>query len=410
MGPIIIFDKSFLQSLNLDEAVWLDHFFLCNICPLFYVETLSDIEKTIKKGRSAEQVVGEIASKFPELHGMPSAYHLEICIANLLGNHIPMTGQIPIRQGRPVKVAGKSSVVVEPTPEAEAFSRWQKGDFLTVERNFARFWRNQLKEVELHKSLKLLETIDIDLNNCKNLETVKLKATDFFHSTNNCDQQMRLTLSLLNVPQNMYLEIVNLWTKSGNIPLSDFAPYTAYVMIIELFFLIAMKIGLISYSRASNKIDISYIHYLPFSMVFVSSDKLHRRCVPLFLRKDQEFIWGLDLKADLSKINQYYSSLAPEIKEKGIDFFAPYPPQEGEFLVTKLWDRYLQRNGKTTESEEIYSRDEKEIVQEMNRIAESPSVTTDEIDFDVSNPDSIIIKRVVQKKKGTWYQLPKDIK
>ncbi len=27
MGPIALFDKSFLQSLTVDELVWFDHFF-----------------------------------------------------------------------------------------------------------------------------------------------------------------------------------------------------------------------------------------------------------------------------------------------------------------------------------------------------------------------------------------------
>jgi len=36
MGPCVLFDKSFLQSLSLDEAVLFDNFFLCNIAPLFF--------------------------------------------------------------------------------------------------------------------------------------------------------------------------------------------------------------------------------------------------------------------------------------------------------------------------------------------------------------------------------------
>jgi hypothetical protein len=28
MGPITLFDKSFIQSLSLDEAVWFDKFFM----------------------------------------------------------------------------------------------------------------------------------------------------------------------------------------------------------------------------------------------------------------------------------------------------------------------------------------------------------------------------------------------
>jgi hypothetical protein len=50
MGPITIFDKSALQSLSMDESVWLDAFFLVNIVPLFYVETLADLEKEVAEG------------------------------------------------------------------------------------------------------------------------------------------------------------------------------------------------------------------------------------------------------------------------------------------------------------------------------------------------------------------------
>jgi len=45
VGPIALFDKSFLQSLNVDEAVLFDHFFLPVISPLFFVETLADLSR-----------------------------------------------------------------------------------------------------------------------------------------------------------------------------------------------------------------------------------------------------------------------------------------------------------------------------------------------------------------------------
>ena len=57
MGPITLFDKSFLQSLSLDESVWFDHFFLTNVAPIFYVETLADLNKTVRKERTPEQEV-----------------------------------------------------------------------------------------------------------------------------------------------------------------------------------------------------------------------------------------------------------------------------------------------------------------------------------------------------------------
>ena len=65
MGPIIVYDKSTLQSLNVDESCWLDAFYLPIITPLFFVETLADLEKQVIKGRTPEQVVGELSRQDP---------------------------------------------------------------------------------------------------------------------------------------------------------------------------------------------------------------------------------------------------------------------------------------------------------------------------------------------------------
>ena len=128
MGPIALFDKSFIQSLSLDESTWFDHFFYPTICPLFYVETLADLTKNNNSsGRSGEDEVRIIASKTPALSGGPCAHHGELCISNLLGHRIPMTGQIPVAGGRRVKADdGRRGVIFDPSSEVQAFSRWKK--------------------------------------------------------------------------------------------------------------------------------------------------------------------------------------------------------------------------------------------------------------------------------------------
>jgi hypothetical protein len=42
-GPSPIFDKSSIESFNLDEAVLMDHFYMSTITPVFYVECLADL-------------------------------------------------------------------------------------------------------------------------------------------------------------------------------------------------------------------------------------------------------------------------------------------------------------------------------------------------------------------------------
>ena len=134
MGPIALFDKSFLQSLSLDESTWFDHFFYPTICPLFYVETLADLTKNNNSsGRSGEDEVRIIASKTPALSGGPCAYHRELCISNLLGHQIPMTGQIPVAGGRRVKADdGRKGVIFDPSPEVQAFHAGKNQNFKTL--------------------------------------------------------------------------------------------------------------------------------------------------------------------------------------------------------------------------------------------------------------------------------------
>lgn len=80
MGPNALFDKSFLQCLSLDESVWFDHYFYGLVCPLFYVETLADLEKAVREGRTPEAEVGIIADKFPEMYAVPSVHHTNAAI------------------------------------------------------------------------------------------------------------------------------------------------------------------------------------------------------------------------------------------------------------------------------------------------------------------------------------------
>ena len=65
MGPMTIFDKSALQALSMDESVWFDAFFGVNVVPVFYIETLADLEKDMAEGKNAEDLVGMLAERLP---------------------------------------------------------------------------------------------------------------------------------------------------------------------------------------------------------------------------------------------------------------------------------------------------------------------------------------------------------
>ncbi len=409
MGPITLFDKSFLQSLSIDESIWFNHYYLCNICPLFYIETLADLEKEMKNGRTAEEVVGNIADKFPQ-SGMPNSYHEDICLGNLLGNDIPMCGQILISSGRPVKEDNKAGIVIEETPESAAFNRWQQRDFLAVERNQAKTWRNHMSNLNLEDLYKLLRNFPLNYESTKRLEDIKDLVMSFLSDPSYFQQQLYFVYKLINIPEIYFYNILNLWRYRGQKSIAQYAPYASYVLLIDLVFIISMKRGFISSQRPSNRTDISYLKYLPFSNIFVSNDRLHKMLAPLFLREDQEFIWGEDLKADLKIINNYFIELPDEIKEKGIYYFASSPPINKDCLTTSIWKRHMNFNLVANTENYHEPKIDEELLSNMNKLADAKTIDSSEIDFDVSNPDFIMVKHLTNKKKGSWYILPKGIK
>jgi hypothetical protein len=88
--------------------------------------------------------------------------------------------------------------------------------------------------------------------------------------------------------------------------------------MVDLFFYLSLDAGLISAERQNNRVDVAYLYYLPFCMIFTSGDSLYRRITPLFLRNDQEFLWAPDLKADLSRLDAHYAALPEEVKAQGV--------------------------------------------------------------------------------------------
>ena len=408
MGPITLFDKSFLQSLNIDESVWFDNFFFSVICPIFYVETLADLKKP-KLRRPPEQEVGIIADKFPEMHCAPTVHHQEMVIGDLLGNHVPLTGQIPRDPSRFVASDRHKGVIFEESPEEKAFLRWQSREFYDLEREFASTWRANLESLDLKRIPDEFRNIGISGRNCKSLREAKSIADALVNGTDKTLEVLGFLFFVLDIPQEGRNLIMERWVASKFPPLSSFAPYAAHFLTVEIFFQISLEASQISSDRPSNRLDIAYLYYLPFCMVFVSSDRLHRKCAPLFLRKNQSFIWGPELKSALSVLDQHYSALPKSERKKGVMHFAPHPPTEIESIISREWDRHLHGWREYTKHPPIEFDSNPETVKKVKQLINAPSLQPNGVDFDSKNPDYMFISRDVHQKKGKWWQLPHDI-
>lgn len=412
MGPVVLFDKSFLQSLTLDESVWFDHFFLPVVCPIFFVETLADLTKQQRatSSRTPQDEVRILADKSPVMSGAPCVHHMQLSIANLMGYAAPRLGQVPQAGGRPVRSKdGKPGVVFERSREAESFARWQRGMFYEVERDAASSWREMLASLNLPEVAQRMGALGITPQTCKTVSDAYGLAASLVHSQAAPEDKIALLFAFIHVPSHLCGQIYHRWESAGFPPLARHAPYAAHVLTVELFFQIALAAKLISAERASNRADIAYLFYLPFCHIFVSGDKLHRNCTPAFLTKHQDFLWGPDLKAALSSINQSLSVASEADRQLGLLQLAPRPPGDESNLVVAIWNKHTPGNEESSALDIPLDSDAvRTLVEQLKEFSAAPT------DSDVSNisPDeleSVAIERLVPAKRGSWWIIPKAV-
>ena len=413
MGPITIFDKSALQSLSMDESVWLDAFFLVNVVPLFYVETLADLEKKVAEGRSPEDLVGMLAAKTPP-NAVPNVYHRSLISAELTGWKVPMGGQVPIAGGEVMRGPdGEVGVHVQEFDEAAALDRWKNHEFLEIEREIAKQWRSELADDDRDRKIGVLRNIlPIDAR-IPDLPALKA-AIDVFCDTAE-KEVIALALDVLGVPELSAQDVTARWEAASRPALEAFAPYTTHVFKVDLLYYLGIDRGFISGERPSNKADMAYLYYLPFSMLFTSGDNLHRRTVPLFLREDQSFAEAATFKSALRELDDYYDQFPNEVKELGVMVFAHYPPAELDNLVVQLWDKHMRpdwRDGAESSDEVLArwqaSQQHGSAAEFRARIESAQPLADAEAQLE-DEPDYIVIGHQVPVRKGKWRLLPEEV-
>lgn len=415
MGPITIFDKSALQSLSMDESVWLDAFFLVNVVPLFYVETLADLEKEVAEGKSPKDLVGMLATKTPP-NAVPNGHHRSLISAELTGWKVPMDGRVPIAGGDVMRSPdGEIGVHVQDFEEAAALNRWKNHEFLEIERKIAKRWRSDLADDDRDRTIGVLRNILPVDTQIPDLAALKAAIDDF------CDSAAReviaLALDVLGVPEHSARDVLARWEAAGRPKLEAFAPYTTHVFKVDLLYYLGIDRSFISGERVSNKADMAYLYYLPFSMLFTSGDKLHRRTAPLFLRSDQSFAEAVAFKAALNELDEYYDKLPDEIKVLGVMAFAHYPPAELDNLVVELWDKHMRpdwRDGAETPEQVLARRraaqqEEGSAAEFRARIESAQPVADAAAPLEDGEPDYVVISRQVPVQKGKWRLLPEGI-
>jgi len=99
-----------------------------------------------------------------------------------------------------------------------------------------------------------------------------------------------------------------------------------------------------------------------------------------------------------------------EVRKRGLWTFALVPPEDTNFLITRLWDKYLPlwRAHKDMPNLDTPEHQQK-LVEEINKFADdqNPEVASHD-EHDVSKLDHVTIKRSVLARKGKWRRFSEE--
>ena len=346
MGPIILLDKSTLQCLSQEEIHFLFKHYYIAIAPILIIEILADLKKNTRDNTLSKKEVTILSKKLLSRDSQINAHYMSLCIRSLLGIDVPMTGQIVLVGGKEVQTRdGERGIFFNEPVERRSLINWQGGKFSESEKILARQWREatQSLDLEVYKrnfEKKFGKTL---INRADNLTKLGL---DIENSISNPDSDMQFTLlgyftDEYHIPQQLKSVIYDRWLKEEMKSFKEFAPYAYYCLKANMIFHYGLARNLIT-PRRTNRIDLEYLYYLPFCMVFSSGDKFHKYMTPLLLRDDQEFIDRDVLKNDLQWLSSEWTNLSKKEKQKRLYDYGSYPPFNEESITYRLWRKYMK--------------------------------------------------------------------
>lgn len=298
MGPSALFDKSFLQSLSVDEAVWFDHFMLPVICPIFIVETLGDLYKEGKNRKGIDDLK-YLAHKAPEKDGHPTIAHWKLINSELKGQRLTLDFRPHLEGGRPTLLNGRKGLTFDHIEEFKTFERWKNEEFEEVEKTLAKSWRNYLENGSISIEDNFLNSISPPKQQIKTIKDVAEHSKGMLLSISNEYSLFDYIFSNFNIPQTERQYIYALYQQSKPTPFHLQFPYLHHILTVECFFFLGVRASLIAAERLTNHVDFTYYYYLPFATTFISCDKLHKRTASELMSSEQLFIDGHELKSEL---------------------------------------------------------------------------------------------------------------
>lgn len=303
MGPSVILDKSAVESIG-DRAlrVQSDHFYTV-VTPILVWEVCGDIEKA-RAGWCDETKVRALAKKAHPFDAIVTTNWRKICLGELMGYRFdgyPSAGnrRAMVDGGHRVPLAsGGYGVVIDQQPEAAALLRWQIGKWTSSDVEYAQAWRRLTKAIDLETFKRRFGPARQPVETLVELKSVVDKvladpSLQFFLLT--------LLVEEITTSRENQHRLLRRWAGERASTWQHQARFSRHCIRTFLTFYLALGSELVG-TRATNRVDVEYLLYLPFAPIFVSGDEgTHGRLAPLLIEPDQQFVRATNFRAALQE-------------------------------------------------------------------------------------------------------------
>lgn len=343
MGPLLLVDKSFIQSLSDEETDFLGKHFLVIITPILLREICANLLKFPENPDLSKRKVSSLAHKASTYDAIVCAGAPELCINDLLGNHVPLDSQIPILGGQEIIAEnGTKGIVFEESSERKMLRRWSKMDFSDEDLKAAAA-HIEFSSYDLEAGRKIMAE-EFPMNTVyETMDELVGSIDSYLAEFPRQEYAIEMFMKSLGI-QNPYWDLIKVrWKSEGKPKFHDFAPYAHYSCRLASIFWVGVTSGLMPTGKKAKALcDHEYLNYLPFSQVFCSHDRFQRDLAKYCLREDQSFVWGDDLKKDLGDIASCYRNMTKEEKEYYELHYGHYPPPIPDSITGALWRKYMR--------------------------------------------------------------------
>jgi hypothetical protein len=339
MGPLITFDKSFLQMLSAEEMDELARNFKVVITPILISEITADLRLPPDSKVLPAEVVRRLAVKMRRNNGVSNAHFRLLGIGEMTNSigRVSLIGQAMVDSSASNVHITKDGrgLIYDGIPEQRMWHNWSEGRFSDEALTYADKWRGQIPQIDVPGIKASWDEFTARfLPSARSIEDIVSGIDSQIIKTSPYSNQLELLFMIwhfLEMPEEACDFSHRLWN-AGLMPSAlHIFPYATSVARLAMVFCTALRLNLVT-SRPTNVLDLQYLFYAPFCMVFVSNDRLHQQLWRATVGKN-DFVWGEEMKADLRA----------HLEARRETLNGPQPPKEPYFRRFNPEDSVIER-------------------------------------------------------------------